>query len=83
MAFGVNMGSDRVYASKRGGKVLEALCTQTKKLKTFKEQSVFTMDRDYFFKAEGSVIKNYKTLFIIACILFLYYTKQELNAILQ
>ena len=34
-AFWVNTGSDMVYASKRGGKVLEALCTQTKKLKTF------------------------------------------------
>ena len=65
-AFWVNTGSDMVYASKRGGKVLEALCTQTKKLKTFKEQSVFTMDSDYFFKAEGSVIKNYKTLYIVS-----------------
>ena len=49
-----------------GGKVLDALCTQTKKLKTFKEQSVFTMDSDYFFKAEVSVIKNYKTLYIVS-----------------
>lgn len=55
----VNTGSDMVYASKRGGRSLKGLCTQTKKLKTFKEQSVFTI------------------------ILFLYYTKQELNAILQ
>ena len=65
-AFWVNTGSDMVYASKRGGKVLEALCAQTKKLKNFKEQSVFTMDSDYFFKAEGSVIKNYKTLCIVS-----------------
>ena len=49
-----------------GGKVLDALCTQTKKLKTFKEQSVFTMYSDYFFKAEVSVIKNYKTLYIVS-----------------
>ena len=54
-----------VYASK-GVRVLNGLCTQTKKLKTFKEQSVFTMDRDYFSKAEGSVIKNYHTLYIVS-----------------
>lgn len=65
-AFWVNTGSDMVYASKRGGRSLKGLCTQTKKLKTFKEQSVFTMDSDYFFKAEGSVIKNYNTLYIIS-----------------
>ena len=63
-AFWINTGSDMVYASK-GGKRLEKLCTQTKKLKNFKEQSVFTKDRDYFFKAEGSVIKNYKTFCIV------------------
>ena len=63
-AFWINTGSDMVYASK-GGKRLEKLCTQTKKLKNFKEQSVFTMDKDYFFKAEGSVIKNYKTFYIV------------------
>ena len=63
-AFWINTGSDMVYASK-GGKRLEKLCTQTKKLKNFKEQSVFTMDKDYFFKAEGSVIKNYKTVYIV------------------
>ena len=55
-----------VYANKRREKVLDALCTQTKKLKTFKEQSVFTMNSDYFFKAEGSVIRNYKTLYIVS-----------------
>lgn len=64
-AFWVNTGSDMVYASK-GGKRLERLCTQTKKLKTFKEQSVFTMDKDYFSKAEGSVIKNYKNFYIVS-----------------
>jgi hypothetical protein len=54
-----------VYASK-GGKVFNRLCPQTKQLKTFKEQSVFTMDRDYFSKAEGSVIKNYNTFYIVS-----------------
>ena len=63
-AFWINTGSDMVYASK-GGKRLEKLCTQTKKLKNFKEQSVFTMDKDYFLKAEGTVIKNYKTFYIV------------------
>ena len=65
-SFWINTGSDMVYANKRREKVLDALCTQTKKLKTFKDQSIFTMDRDYFFKAEGSVIKNYKTLCIVS-----------------
>ena len=64
-SFWINTGSDMVYTS-RGGKVLNRLCTQTKKLKTFKEQSIFTMDRDYFFKAEGSVIKNANRMFVVS-----------------
>jgi hypothetical protein len=64
-AFWINTGSSMVYASK-GGKVFNRLCPQTKQLKTFKEQSVFTMDRDYFSKAEGSVIKNYNTFYIVS-----------------
>lgn len=64
-AFWINTGSDMVYASK-GRRVLDRLGTQIKQLKTFKEQSIFTMDRDYFFKIEGSVIKNYNTLYIVS-----------------
>ncbi len=64
-AFWINTGCDMVYTS-GGGKVLNRLCTNTKKLKTFKEQSIFTRDPDYFFKVEGAVIKSPKNMFIVS-----------------
>lgn len=66
-SFWLNTGSEMIYVNEKGtGNVIKRYTSKKKALSTFKAQSIFSTDKDYSWKAEGSVIDTPSTIWIVS-----------------
>ena len=64
-SFWLNTGSEMVYSSEKGEKVLN-ISSDKKMLNTFEKQNLFSTDRNYPENAEGMVVDKPKAFWIVS-----------------